>query len=424
MSESRPSTGRRLSVITIDQAIAGASNVLIAVLAARLLDVASFGLFGLVFLVYMLIQGVARALVCDPLLVHPVEGAERAGEVMGTSAGLGAALAALVLVVGTGAELLDARLGDALLILGVCVPLLVLQDLGRYLGFAFDRPSSALLLDVVWLVLLVAGVGLLAATDARSLPWFIAAWAGSGALSGCLCLWRERRIGVRFGLAWLRYTWSFSWRYLVSYTSTIGSALAGSVAVGGIAGAKALGALQAVLLLVRPYSTFQVAAVAASVGEVARVAAEGRRVRRQVVRITMLTTGVALINAVLLLDLPHSHGTIVLGDSWRAVKPLLLATGVQIVILGATTGVRAGLLGMRAIREVMLIDVVATAVLMIATVPGAVVDGARGAVWAVSMVQVVMAFVWWVMLWRRTRPSAPVVPAPLPAITVPHPPLA
>ena len=40
MSESKQSAGRRLSVITIDQAIAGASNVLSAVLAARVLGVA------------------------------------------------------------------------------------------------------------------------------------------------------------------------------------------------------------------------------------------------------------------------------------------------------------------------------------------------------------------------------------------------
>jgi hypothetical protein len=42
------SAERWLSIITIDQAIAGGSNVMIAVLAARLLSVSEFGLFGIV----------------------------------------------------------------------------------------------------------------------------------------------------------------------------------------------------------------------------------------------------------------------------------------------------------------------------------------------------------------------------------------
>ncbi len=75
---------------------------------------------------------------------------------------------------------------------------------------------------------------------------------------------------VRFGLSWLRYTWGFSWRYLISYTSTQGAALGMSSGVGAIAGARALGGLQGTVLLVRPFMTFQVAAIAASVGEVAR----------------------------------------------------------------------------------------------------------------------------------------------------------
>src|SRR6202035_2433950 len=110
---------------------AGASNVLIAVLAARLLGVASFGLFGIVFLVYMMALGVNRALVNDPLLVHPLEAEGRLGEVIGTSCVLGIVVAVAVLAAGSGALLWDPRLGDALLVLGACMPLLVLQDLGR-----------------------------------------------------------------------------------------------------------------------------------------------------------------------------------------------------------------------------------------------------------------------------------------------------
>jgi O-antigen/teichoic acid export membrane protein len=421
MSEGNQSAGRRLSVITIDQAIAGASNVLIAVLAARLLDVASFGLFGIVFLVYVLVQGVSRALVCDPLLVHPVEGQGRLGEVIGTSCVLGPALGAGVLAAGLAAHVFDARLGDALLVLAVCVPLLVLQDLGRYVAFAVQRPAAALVLDVAWLALQLAAVGALFLTDTRTLPWFIAAWAGSGAVAGTLLFVQHRSHTVRLSLSWLRYTWSFSWRYLISYTSTIGAALAASVAVGAIAGSKALGGLQGAMLLVRPFMTFQVAAIAASIGEVSRSDARDPQLRRHVARTSAVTTTIALVNMGVLLVLPDRIGEMALGASWDTAKPLLLATGVQIVCLGSMTGVRAGLLGVRAIRKVMVIDVVTTVAILILTIPGAVIDGARGALWAVTLGQGVMAVVWWMTFLTHTGRREPLTTAagPLPSVPVP-----
>ncbi|MCW3017142.1 MAG: hypothetical protein JWO02_4234 [Solirubrobacterales bacterium] len=426
MSPGEQSAGRRLSVITIDQAIAGASNVLIAVLAARLLSVTSFGLFGIVFLVYVMVQGISRALVCDPLLVHPVEGQERLGDVIGTSCLLGPALGAGVLVAGLGAHLVDPRLGNALMVLAVCVPLLVLQDLGRYVAFATQRPGSALVLDVAWLVLLFAGVGALVATDTRTLPWFIAAWAGSGAAAGLLLFAQHRARKVRLGLSWLRYTWPFSWRYLISYTSTIGAALAASVAVGAIAGSKALGGLQGAMLLVRPFMTFQVAAIAASIGEVSRMDAGDPQLRRHVGRTSALTTGIALVNMIVLLALPDRLGEMVLGASWDTAKPLLLATGVQIVCLGAMTGVRAGLLGVRSIRKVMIIDVATTVLILVVTIPGAVVDGALGALWAVTLGQGLMAVVWWMTFLAHTGRAEPAATAtaaaPLPPVTAPSPP--
>ena len=50
------SSGRRLSVLALDQALAGASNVAMSVLAARLLSVSSFGLFGILFLIILFIE--------------------------------------------------------------------------------------------------------------------------------------------------------------------------------------------------------------------------------------------------------------------------------------------------------------------------------------------------------------------------------
>ena len=61
-------------MITIDQIVSGASNLLIALLSAHLLGTAAFGYFGLILVIYAGAQGVTRSLVGDPLLVHPDDG--------------------------------------------------------------------------------------------------------------------------------------------------------------------------------------------------------------------------------------------------------------------------------------------------------------------------------------------------------------
>ncbi|MGN6605816.1 MAG: hypothetical protein ACTHMS_02230 [Jatrophihabitans sp.] len=416
MSRRTPSAGRRLSVFTIDQAIAGASNVLASILAARLLPVASFALFGIVFLVYVMATGVSRALVGDPLLVHPVEARARTREVLGAGVVIGLGLAALLAV--TGAVLLAPLpgLGRALLVLAVCTPLLVLQDLGRYLGFALDRPGSAVLLDSVWLGLLVVVAPLLALGDARTLGWFVVAWGGTGALAGVITLWLWRHRGVGLGTSWLRFTWPFSWRYLISYSATQGSALTASTGIGAIAGARQLGGVQGTLLLVRPFSMFQTAAMALGVVDIAKHGGEVARARRTAKAIALLVGGVAAVNAVVMLLLPASIGRVVLGSTWDVARPLLLPTGVQIICLGLLAGPRAGLLGRRAVRTAMVVDVATTVVFLIATIGGGLADGALGALWAVAIGQLLLAGVWWTLFLRQLTATPAPVPVAVPVV--------
>jgi O-antigen/teichoic acid export membrane protein len=414
--------GRRLSIITIDQAIAGASNVLIAVLAARLLGVSSFGLFGIVFLVYVMLQGVARALVCDPLLVHPVEAETRWREIIGTSCLLGAMLGGAVLLIGLLVHIWAHALGSALIVLGAFAPLLVLQDLGRYLAFATQRPARAVVLDVAWLALQLVTVAALFVTDTRTLAWFIAAWAGAGAAAGLLVATQYAAQEIRFGLAWLRHTWSFSWRYLISYTSTQGAALGASGGVGMIAGTAALGGLQGATLLARPFMTIQVAAIAASIGEVTRSTEDEQALRRHAIRTSTLTTAFAVANVAVLLLLPAGVGRAILGDSWKEAHPLLLPMGVQIVFLGIMTGARAALLGMRAIRTIMKLDIVGTVGVLISTVAGSVVDGVSGALWCVAVCQGLLTVACWTLCLGHRPAAARAVDGtpdpPLPLATV------
>jgi len=419
--------GQRLGLITIDQIVGGASNILATVLAARLLSVGSFGFMGIIFIVYALLIGVGRALVSDPLLVHPHEAEDRPDEVLATTLMLAVGLAAVTAAAAVVVRLSVHTLGSGLLVLAAVLPLLAVQDLGRYLGFATQRPIRSLVLDTAWLLIMIVAVVVLVATGHRSLVWFIAAWGGSGAISGLLLFWQYRGIyRMRMSTAWLRSTWSFSWRYLVSYVSTQGATLATAGAAVAIIGSRGLGAVQGTVLLIRPFATFQVAAVAAGVSEISRTPDDHPTVRRHAWRTSRVAAPLALANMAVLLVLPDRVGVMILGATWHATKPLLVPTGLEIVFLGILTGGRAGLLGMRQIHTAMLIDIAATVAFLVATIGGGLADGAYGALWALASAECLFAMTWWTLLLRRTRPegapadaSAPdlgVVPAPGPPL--------
>lgn len=402
MTQEQQTAGRRLSTITVDQVISGGSNFLVAVLAAHALSVANFGLFGIAFLTFVLAQAVSRALVCEPMLLHPEESETRRGDVIGTATVLGGALGVVVAGSGLLARVWQVDLGNALLALAVCMPLLVLQDLGRYLAFARHRPVDALVLDVVWLILLVGTAAVVIASEEPTLVWFLLAWAGSGALAGLLVLWQHRDASIRPHLRWLRETWTLAWRYLVSNFFNQGSALGASLIVAGLASAAGLGALRGAQLLTRPFMTFYVAATAAGVSELSRVRPGTATYAGHIRRTTSLTTLVAVVNMVLLLVVPDSLGRLAIGDTWQAAEHLLLPAGVQIVFIGLLSGARAGLLGLRAIHTVMWMDVSMNISILVLTTGGLIVGDLLTAYWALAIGQGIITAGFWVAYARHT----------------------
>lgn len=406
MTNSPTSAGRRLSTITVDQAVSGASNVLVLLLAAHLLGPSGFGLFSIVMTVYALAQGLGRSLLCDPLLVHPEEAAERPGHSVGAALLLGGAASCLLVGAAILAGRFSADMRGALVGLAVAVPLLLVQDVGRYLSFATHRPALALLLDVVWLVLLFVGIAVLHVLHERSITWYTVAWAGSGALAGLLVFLFHSR-GLRLSLDALRVTWSFSWRYLISYGASQGTVLVASLFLTGFASARELGGVRGSLMLMRPFVAFQTGSMAAGVAEVVRFRDQPSEVRRHARRTSGLTTLVALVNTALLLFLPEAVGKLVLGATWDAAQPLLLGTCIQMIGLGAISGWRSALLGARRAQTVMVIDLVYVLAALVGSIGGAWLAGAQGFVWGVAISRVLFAVVWWLAFRRIWSTNTP-----------------
>ena len=406
----------RFSVITIDQAVAGGSNVFIAVLAARILGVESFALFGIIFQVYVLAQGISRGLISEPLLIHPVESEERPSEVLGSGLFLGLVLGLLVAMAGLAFRPWDAQLGVGLLILAPFLPLLVLQDLGRYLAFATQRPKSALTLDVTWLVLVLVTSGFLMLSGRDSLKWFVIGWAASGAAAGSLLVWKHRGKMFTPSSVWIRLTWGYSWRYLMAYVASQGAVLTASIALRAIAGARVLGGVLGAQLLIRPYVTFETAAIASGVTEISRVRSGVGQINAHVYRTTAVTTAMALASAAVMVLLPDAVGRVVLGETWEEAEKYMVPAGISIIVLALVSGARAGLLGQRAIGKVLTIDLILLPTIAAVSLLCASLYGGLGYYWAIVAGQALAVVPLWLTFRRHTRttsvhaPSGPHAP--------------
>ena len=116
------------------------------------------------------------------------------------------------------------NLGFAMMALAVCISPLRCRP-GRYLGFATKRPSRAVQLDSLWLIAVIVGAVILIKLHAESLFWFVIVWGGTGGASAFLTFSQNRGAQIRLGVHWIRYTWPFSWRYLISYSASQGAGL-------------------------------------------------------------------------------------------------------------------------------------------------------------------------------------------------------
>ncbi|MFS3126845.1 hypothetical protein ACLM5J_00410 [Nocardioides sp. Bht2] len=401
--------GRRLSVVAADQAVSAASSLLVTLIAAQLLDVAAFGLFGLIFICFVAAQGVLRAWVGEPTLLHHDDAVAAPGPMLSAAVALAGCVGVVLAAVGAATWSWHAEVGQSLVLIGVLMPALTLQDYGRFLGFAQHRPQQALALDLLRVALLVVAAFAVWRAEA-GVVWLVAAWAGSGAGAGLLTLVHQRVHLARPSLRWLRSSWSFSWRYLLSFAATQGAALATTVAIAGIGGAADLGAVRGVLLLTGLFTMVQAAFMAAGVAEVAASPEDRGLVRGTVRKGTLLMGVIAALNGVVLLSIPTGIGELILADTWASAERLFVPAALHLLALGMITGVRSALMGRRAIRVTMVIDVVSTIAMLAAVIVGVTVNGALGAWWALAWVQVAVAAAWWLIYLAHIRSFAPVPP--------------
>lgn len=407
MTERRSRSGRA-GLTTVSQILSSISNLGAVIFAAHSLTPADFGWFSLVLMVYSVGLGIVHSLISVPAVAHPDEADAHPWRILGsaltvTTWGAIPCIGGALLAMAAGSPL-----GTALLALAITAPLLLLQNVGRYVSFARADPLGALVLDALWLGLWIAAVAVCLSQDWTSLFTITLTWAGSGALAALYVLAQYGWPDERPSLAWLRGRWGFSWRSLVGNVSATSGALVGSLAVALVSTPISVAAIRASMLLRRPSQLMQSAISTSVANDVAREESGLGAIKRHQRRAMLMSSGAGVLNLAIVVWLPDPAGRLVLGEVWALIDPLRLPVGLAIVAYASQAGVRAALLGKRQIQTIMFAEISGTIVTIVALVVGAIIDDAAGALWGLVVGTTFISLTWWVLFVRYLR-STPVV---------------
>ena len=393
---------RRTAWVVVDQAVSSLTNFAAAVLVARAVSSRSFGAFSIALIVYMVVVGVVRALVSQPLSIRVTTQPDQRGEV---AAATGAAIL-LGVVAGTavaGAGLATGGVvGPPLVVTGVMLAALTLQDTWRFALFTMGRPARAVVNDLAWaggLVLLILLV--LTVTDG-SAALLTGAWAGGAAIAAVLGIVQTRVVPApRRALGYLGRHLSLGWRFTAEALLSTGALHITSLIIGAILGAASVGAIRGGSTLFGPLIVVILAVGTGGVAEGSRLLARAPgRVLPVLVVLTASLLVIAVAWAGILLAIPEDWGRTVLGATWPGSRDLIIpflgVTAGNAVAAGALLGLRIVAAASATLRSAALSAFVTVA----AGIVGASLWGAPGGVVGLALGAWIQAICAWMMLGR------------------------
>lgn len=240
-----------------DQVLSSASNFAIGVLVGRLAGPSAFGAYIFAFTVWLVVLGIHRALVTEPMVISSALDGDRPSvlrrgleaDVL-LAAGLGllvAALGGIFLLAGSG------DVGFALIVIAVLLPALIAQDYWRAMAFALHRPGYALVNDTVFVGAQAIALAVVIVAGGRTAPWFILAW-GCGGLAGGIAGFFQFRVPVyrRGEGPMFVHTWPFSRWLLADFLTIVAADQTYLLLVAALLGQAAFGNLKAALSLMGP----------------------------------------------------------------------------------------------------------------------------------------------------------------------------
>lgn len=398
----------------LDQAVSSLSNFLLLFFAARILDVAGFGIFSLVYVSYVVLLGAAQSFVGQELVLldrsrqtliiaekSAIDFTIRASSVVG-----------IILLGG----LIALRADWTFFVLAAGLPLFLTNETLRYAASVSRTPQLALLGDLLWLVVLVLGV-IAHETGAMFLssPFQISLLWLAAVLASLIPMWaasRSKYRGVRSVPARYLRRQFLGFRFISEYLMVRATGQASILVLGGIATVAASGALRGISTLFGPVNVLFNAMAAFGV-PIVRDLGKARRTTSLVI----LSTAFAILSiglAFTLLAIPDDWGRQILGATWQNVKVLILPTGIQFAAMSF------GVMGYTAIRfewpkSTLYLRVIASVLLVTLFFGGYALAGIQGVAWGQAIASTLQAVVSWSFFAYKTRTTPPPSTAIAPA---------
>jgi O-antigen/teichoic acid export membrane protein len=342
-------------------------------------------------------MGISRAWSSDPLTIRyaaqdratrTAATARAAGAALTVGGGAGLALVATGLIIG-------ANTGSVLIVVGLALPLVLVQDLVRFALVMEARPRAAFANDALWLIVLL---GAFAVWSTRSPgPGGAAiAWLVGGAVGGVVGL---RQLGVwprTARTSWWSLHRALAARYSLEFLIAAGTGSILTIGVAILGSTSDSAGFRGAQVLLGPLN---IAIIGGSMLALPHMVRAGSRHRADLNRIAwrfsaVLATTVTVWGAALLV-IPDDLGERLLGQSWSAASGLLPLFVWAYLAQTAASGPVTALRALGAARDSLRVRSVLAPLVIGAGVGGGLLAGTRGAAAGLAVANTVAIPLWW-----------------------------
>jgi len=397
-----------------DQALSSLTNFALGILVARAVSPAGFGVFTIVFATYTIALGLSRAIASEPLLVRYSASPSSMWR-QGTRLASGAAL-----LVGLGLGLCCIMAGwvtrgalcGPLVILGLTLPGLLLQDCWRYAFLARGSPISACVNDLVWALALFPVLVLLQRGQ-PSVTLLTLAWGAGGTAAALFGIHQAHVVpGLRQTFTWLRDQRDLFPRFLGEFALSAGAGQLTVYGLAALAGLAALGVFRAGYILFGPVQMLIMGVGWVAIPELVRtLQSSTRRLLWATTSLSLGLAGAALAWGTIVLLLPSSLGVSLLRAMWVPAHHLSVALTVSWVAGGLIAGAAAALRALAAAKSSLGARLIGSPLGVVGGLFGATINGAGGAAWGLALAGWIEALVWWRQLTRALPDRDSLLPA-------------
>lgn len=387
----------RLGWGLVGQAAASGITFAFTIGLARQLRASEFGAAAVGFAAVLLVVGAARALTGEIALVTGRDGAVTASSVSCVAA----AVIVAVIALGPAAIIVRALVptetyGWALAVVAVA-PAIAATESRRLVLISRGDARVAALQDAAWLSV-SSGVAI------AGLPasWVLGAWTGGAVLTVVFAA-RGHLRGAFLPLQWLRSepVRRLGPSYLAEFMIVTGSAQFLIVLFAVYEGAESVGALRAAQTLLGPANIAMMATGILAVPELTRMHSQ-RAMGRGAIWVSSIVVVVAAAWGAVVLVLPPSIGSTLLGASWKGARHILPVMVMVYLAMAFATGPASAVRAARAVKAGVTARAVTAASIVSGVALGLSVGGLMNGIIGWCLGWAASALVWWLYALPRS----------------------